>query len=119
MGEPFDANKRPTLKDWRKGIDEINLIRRCSSSVDKLNLESQKKPQVKTAVICPSLIFGISHGYDKVNSVQILELIKASVKNNGPFSVYSGEAIWSHIHIHLGELYKVVLYKLVAVENIP
>ncbi|EDK40792.2 hypothetical protein PGUG_04889 [Meyerozyma guilliermondii ATCC 6260] len=125
LGEPLDANKKPTLKVWsdEKDIDEINSIRDDAPHrpVDKLILEIQEKnPQVKTAVICPSLIFGISHGYDKVNSVQIPELIKASVKNDGPFSVYSGEAIWSHIHIHdLGELYKVVLDKLVAGESIP
>ena len=126
IGELLDDSQRSALKKvWsdEKNIDEINRIpdQAPHRPVDKIILEIQEKnPQVKTAIIAPSLIFGISHGYDKRNSIQIPELIKATIKNDGPFTVNSGDCIWSHIHIHdLGALYKVVLDKLVAGEDIP
>lgn len=125
LGDGLSALKGPSTKVWsdRKDIDEINLIRDDAPHrpVDRLILAIQdQNPQVKTAIICPPLIYGISHGYDKINSVQIPELIKASIQNDASFTVYSGDYIWSHIHIHdLGLLYKLVLDKLVAGESIP
>lgn len=125
LGEDLAADKVASKEVWsdEKNIDDINKIRDEAPHrpVDKLILGIQEKnPQVKTAIICPSTIYGISHGYDKINSVQIPALIQCTINNDAPFSVYTGRYIWSHIHIHdLGHLYKLVLDKLVAGENIP
>ncbi|CAI5760364.1 unnamed protein product [Candida verbasci] len=89
--------------------------------IDNLILSlHEKNPLIQTAIISPSTVFGKSDGYDKKMSIQIPSLIKSSIKHGQAFTVYSGNYVWSHIHIKdLGELYYIVLKKMIADEPIP
>lgn len=118
IGDALSATKTRSPKIYSdvKNIDEINLLpqNQPHRPVDEIVLDIQEKnPLVKTVIIAPSTIFGLSHGYDKINSVQVPYLVELSLKRGKVFSVYSGDYIWSHIHIHdLGELYELIWKRL-------
>ncbi|ODV67410.1 NAD(P)-binding protein [Hyphopichia burtonii NRRL Y-1933] len=118
IGDDLSADKNATTKIYSdvKDIDEINKLpeKQPHRPVDKLVLDIEEhNPKVKTVIISPSTIFGLSDGYDKITSIQIPMLINACLKRGKAFSVYNGNYIWSHVHIKdLGDLYYLLLSKL-------
>lgn len=104
-------------------IDEINSLplEQPHRPVDKIVLEiEEKNPKTKVAIVCPSNIVGISNGYDNIISIQIPFLIRNSIKNKKAWSVYSGDYIWSHIHIKdLGQIYALILNGFLEKKDIP
>lgn len=120
IGDALSATKTRSSKIYSdvKNIDEINLLpqEQPHRPVDEIVLDiQQKNPLVKTVIIAPSTIFGLSHGYDKINSVQVPYLIDLSLKRGKVFSVYSGDYIWSHVHIHdLGDLYELIWKRITS-----
>ncbi|CAK7898712.1 hypothetical protein CAAN3_04S02520 [[Candida] anglica] len=125
VGDDLSAVKGPTDEVYSdiSSIAKINSLpdEQPHRPVDKIILDIQdQNPNVKVAVVCPSTIFGLSNGYDKINSVQIPDLIRYSIKNKQAFSVYSGAYIWSHIDIKdLGDLYYLILDSFLQKKNIP
>lgn len=125
LGDELDAKKGRSLKVYSDidDIDEINTLdeKQPHRPVDAIVQEiQQNNPLVKTVIVSPSCIFGRSNGYDKIVSAQIPLMTEVAKRNGGPYTVYSGDYIWSHVHIEdLGELYLVLLEKLVKGENIP
>ncbi|KAI1714683.1 NAD dependent epimerase/dehydratase family domain-containing protein [Ditylenchus destructor] len=80
-------------------------------AIDRLVLEASDKRGVRSAVICPTLIYG--HG--KVagsESVQLPRLVKQAQKSGVVRHVGSGGNIWSNVHIDdVVQLYKLALEK--------
>ncbi|ODQ64918.1 hypothetical protein NADFUDRAFT_74476 [Nadsonia fulvescens var. elongata DSM 6958] len=64
-----------------------------------LRIQAQSPELVRTAIICSSTIYGVSKGYDKINSVQIPWLVKSTIKAGQPVTVYSGDYNWLHVHV--------------------
>lgn len=125
LGDPLAPTKGPSLAVFSDSasIDEINSLpdEQPHRPVDRIVLDIEKQnPLVKTVIVCPSTIFGKSRGYDNVFSVQIPYLAALSKKHGKAFTVYLGDYIWSHIHIHdLGDLYFLILERLLGDESIP
>ncbi|SGZ50216.1 CIC11C00000005309 [Sungouiella intermedia] len=125
VGDEISSTKGPSTIVYSdvKSIDEINSLpdTQLHRPVEKivLNIEEQN-PNVKTVIISPSTIFGKSRGYDNLFSAQIPYLVELTKKYGKPFTVYLGDYIWSHAHIHdLGDLYYLILERLLADESIP
>lgn len=125
IGDDLRKGKKPSTKVYYddKSIDEINTLDHDQPHrpVDEIILRiNEKNPNAKVVVICPSAIFGVSDGYDKIISAQVPLLINLSVANKQAFSVYDGNYIWSHVHVKdLGELYVLLIDKLLKGEPVP
>ncbi|ODV76805.1 NAD(P)-binding protein [Suhomyces tanzawaensis NRRL Y-17324] len=125
LGDSLSASKGPSTKVYSdsKDIDEINSLapEQPHRPVDEIILDIHShNEKVTTAIICPSNIVGISNGYDKIISVQSPFLIRLAKKNGKAVTSYSGEYIWSHIHIKdLGDLYYLILQKFLNGASIP
>lgn len=125
IGDETSESKKPSTKIYYddKSIDEINSLplEQPHRPVDAIILDiNERNPNIETVIFSPSTIFGHSDGYDKTVSVQIPYLIALSVANDQAFSVYSGKYIWNHVHIKdLGDLYMLILDKLINGNNIP
>lgn len=80
----------------------------------------EANPLVKVVIVCPLTIFGRSRGYDNLYLSQIPILAKVARQLGHAYTVYSGDYIWSHVHVEdLGDLYLLLLEKLLKGENIP
>ncbi|KAI1721944.1 NAD dependent epimerase/dehydratase family domain-containing protein [Ditylenchus destructor] len=83
-------------------------------AIDRLVLEASEKRGIRSAVICPTLIYG--HG--KVagsKSVQLPRLVKQAQKSGVVRHVGSGGNIWSNVHIDdVVQLYVLALEKTPA-----
>lgn len=102
-----------------KDNDKINNLPEGNPHrlVDKiiLDIEESNPTYVKTVIVSPPTVFGVSNGYGHKHSVQLPLLVAAAIKNDQAFTVYSGDYIWSHVHIKdLGNLYAILLIKLLA-----
>lgn len=95
-------------------IDEINSLDASQPHrpADKLVLSMEQcNPEfIKTVIISPPVIFGISNGFNNKLSVQLPWLIKAVYKVGYNFTVYKGETRWSHVHIEdIGALFTLII----------
>lgn len=124
IGDEIAENK-PTPKVYYddKSIDDINSLPmdQAHRPVDKIVLDiNEKNPLIKTAIVCPSTIFGVSKGYGRTISIQIPYMMTLAIQNKQTSTVYHGNYIWSHVHISdLGELYLLILKKFLDGEDIP
>lgn len=97
-------------------IDEINSLpdsqpHRPAEKV-ALSIEDSNPEFVKTAVVCPPLIFGIGQGCGNKLSVQIPWLLRAVVEVGYNFTVYDGMTRWDHAHIYdVGTLFMAIVEK--------
>ena len=125
IGDALDAKKSPTTKVYSdsKNIDEINSLNQIQPHrpVDATVLDIHSRNNlVDTVIICPSTIYGVSNGFDNVLSIQVPTIMRLAAKKGQPFTVYTGDYIWSNIHIRdLGNLYMLILEKLIKKEDIP
>lgn len=125
LGDPLEKGKKASTKIYSDiaSIDEINSLdeNQPHRPVDKIIQGiSSCNPKVKTAIVCPSAIFGRSNGFDNIISIQVPFLAKLSVKRGRAFTVYDGNYIWSHVHIaDLGDLYQLLVEKFLNGESIP
>ncbi len=81
-------------------------------AIDRLVRESAKNG-VRSAVICPTLIYGRGHGVHK-DSIQLPKLIALAKQHGVGKHVGPGENIWSNVHID-----DVVTLYLLALEKAP
>lgn len=119
IADVLSKNKGPATKPI-SDLKDNDIINNLPSEnhhrpVDKIILDIQESnpTYVKTVIVSPPTIFGLSNGYDHKLSVQVPLLATASIKNDQAFTVYSGDYIWSHVHIEdLGNLYSILLNEL-------
>lgn len=124
IGDEIAENKPcPKVYYDDKSIDDINNLPmdQAHRPVDKIVLDiNEKNPIIKTAIVCPSTIFGVSNGYGRTISIQIPYMMTLAIQNKKTSIVYHGNYIWSHVHISdLGELYLLIMKKFLAGEDIP
>ncbi|OCK84020.1 NAD dependent epimerase/dehydratase family protein [Lepidopterella palustris CBS 459.81] len=85
------------------GIAEITSLpdHAPHRNVDTIVLAAGAEPsgKVRTAIVCPSTIYGPGRGPDNKRSIQVYEMAKAVLQRGKGFQVNDGQNIWTQIHI--------------------
>jgi len=106
------ANGKPTediyyddkVEDFKVLPDKEGRV-----AIDKFVLSESAKNNIKVAVICPTLIYGVGTGLAK-ESVQLPVLVRQSKKHGAGVHVGEGQNIWSNVHVEdVADLYLRVL----------
>lgn len=108
----FGEHSDKTYDDW-EGVSEVTSFPDAAPHriVDKLILGASEDPRIKTAIVCPPLIYGIGRGTGNQRSIQIPVLIEKSIQRGKGFQVAEGKAFWNNVHVHdLSDLFA-LLYK--------
>ncbi|KAL7274861.1 hypothetical protein RUND412_002223 [Rhizina undulata] len=66
--------------------------------VDKVVLAANS-PHIKTAIVCPPLIYGSGSGAGNVASIQVPELVRQILKRGEAFQVEAGKNVWNNVHV--------------------
>lgn len=62
--------------------------------------------RIKTAIVCPPTIYGVSRSPGNKRSVQIPALIKGTLEKGHGVKINAGKTLWSNVHISdLSDLY--------------
>ena len=69
-------------------------------SVDKVILDTATLPGVKTAIVCPSLVYGQGRGPGNQRSMQAYELTRLILERKKGFTIGDEDYMWFAIHIH-------------------
>ncbi|KAI0881628.1 uncharacterized protein GGS22DRAFT_172600 [Annulohypoxylon maeteangense] len=87
--------------DW-DGVSEMTSYPDAAPhrNVDKLVLGAGEDTHIKTAVVCPPVIYGIGRGPVNQRSLQIPLLIENFIKRGKAFQIAEGKAYWNNVHIH-------------------
>lgn len=94
----FDEQSRLTINPFKQGRRDIDCLVLAGAA-----------DGVRTAVICPSLIYGIGKGLNP-NSVQIPFLVANAQEKGAIEIVGEGQNVWSNVHIDdVASLYQLVL----------
>ncbi|KAL9054423.1 MAG: hypothetical protein Q9162_004145 [Coniocarpon cinnabarinum] len=87
-------------------VKDIEKIRHIPSHAPHRNIDelvfaaSQNDDQkVKTAIVCPPLIYGQSRGTGNPRSIQLPSLARAMIESKQVFQVGKGQSLWSAIHV--------------------
>lgn len=78
-----------------------NIIRKHQNrAVDNFILDlAESTPDVKTALVIPSLIYGKGRGPGNQRSIQVPELSRIALESKQAVRIGAGANIWSNIHI--------------------
>ncbi len=86
-------------------VDRVAIDRDVRAAADK---------GVRSAIVCPSLIYGEGLGIKK-DSMQVPWLMALAAKHGVPKHIGPGENIWSNVHVtDVAELYRLALEKAPA-----
>ncbi|KAJ3150036.1 hypothetical protein HDU86_006760 [Geranomyces michiganensis] len=85
-------------------------------SVDKVILEAAgNNNNLRTAIICPPLIYGLGSGAFNTHSQQVPALIKAALKQGRAVHAGAGDNLWPNVHVRdLGRAFVTVLERVLA-----
>lgn len=106
-----------------KTFDDWDGIKQCTSRpdsaphrpVDKVVLAVAASSTVKTAIICPSLIYGEGRGPGNQRSMQAYELSRLILERGAGFVIGKEDYMWFNVHIYdLSRLYLSLLEAAVA-----
>ncbi|KAH8689402.1 putative nucleoside-diphosphate-sugar epimerase [Talaromyces proteolyticus] len=100
----FGIARERTWNDW-DGVDEITTTIPDESPhrlVDKIILEvgTRCSDRVKTAIVCPPLIYGTGRGPGNTRSMQAYWMAELVVRRQKGFVVGKGENKIGYIHVH-------------------
>jgi len=99
----YGIRRSKVYDDW-DGIGEVRLSipdKAPHRKVDKIVLAGTGSPEtVKTAIVCPPVIYGPGRGSGNPHSVQAYRLAAAALKRQKGFLVGEGNNIWHQVHIH-------------------
>ncbi|QRR32461.1 NAD-dependent epimerase/dehydratase family protein [Hydrogenophaga sp. YM1] len=90
----------------------VSPLKRARRELD-LHVLAAAQRGVRSAVICPSNIYGVGHGLNP-NSVQIPFLVENALAHGAVQLVGTGQNVWSNVHID-----DVVTLYLLALEKAP
>ncbi|KAL4946447.1 hypothetical protein BDV06DRAFT_122349 [Aspergillus oleicola] len=101
--------------DW-DGLAQLRELPDAAAHrpVDKLVLSSGR-PTLKTAIICPSTIYGVGRGIISRRSDQIPNLARLILQQHKGLQLADGKSFWNCVHIYdLSRLYLSLLEDVVA-----
>ncbi|KAI8817532.1 uncharacterized protein EV422DRAFT_216873 [Fimicolochytrium jonesii] len=80
-----------------------------------LNAVRGKADTIRTAIVCPPLIYGLGTGAFNVHSQQVPAMIKAAQKKGHAVHAGKGDNLWNNVHVRdLAKAFTLILEKLVA-----
>lgn len=89
--------------DW-EGIGEVTSLPDYAAhrNVEKVILaaETENESRIKTAIVCPSTIYGQGRGPGNQRSVQLPELTRFTLERKEGIQIGAGRAYWPNIHIY-------------------
>ncbi|KAE8380919.1 hypothetical protein BDV26DRAFT_302415 [Aspergillus bertholletiae] len=89
--------------DW-DGVSELVTMPDSAfhRNVDKIVLEAAERfsDSMKTAIVCPSAIYGLGRGTGNTESTQVYVLAKTVITRGKGLQVGEGQNIWHSIHVH-------------------
>ncbi|KAL6401276.1 hypothetical protein AUP68_15144 [Ilyonectria robusta] len=86
--------------DW-DGLDKVlTPTENAPHQQVELTIVEAGKKGAKTAIVCPTAIFGPGRGPGNTRSIQVPELASHILQRGSAFSVGEGKNIWSTLHIH-------------------
>src|SRR5262249_28194925 len=96
-----------------KVFDDFDGIRDIPHrKLDRILLSStaMTKNHVKTAIVAPPCTYGVGRGACNRRSLQVPELARCTLQQGHGFTVESGQAIWSEVHVHdLSQLFVLLI----------
>ncbi|KAI1094068.1 hypothetical protein F5B19DRAFT_482435 [Rostrohypoxylon terebratum] len=97
----YGEHSDKTYDDW-EGVSEVTSLPDAAPhrNVDKVILEAGGDTRIKTALVCPPLIYGVGRGTGNQRSIQIPILIEKSIQRGQLFQVAEGKAFWNNVHVH-------------------
>jgi len=82
--------------------------------VDKVVLQTASQT-IRTAIVCPSLIYGLGRGPGNQRSMQAYEMCRIMLERGQGFKVGNEDYMWFNVHIHdLSRLYLSLLEAAIA-----
>lgn len=103
------ASKLTSLPDaaWHRDVDKAVL-----------DVSATAGDAAKIAIICPCCIYGTGRGPGNQRSIQIYDLVKASLLRGRTIQIGAGKTEWDYVHVHdLAKLY-VSLVEEAAKKNV-
>lgn len=106
-----------------KTFDDWDGIKQCTGRpdsaphrpVDKVVLAAAASSSIKTAIVCPSLIYGEGRGPGNRRSMQAYELSRLILERGAGFVIGKEDYMWFNVHIYdLSRLYLSLLEAAVA-----
>jgi hypothetical protein len=100
-GLGFGVLSPKIFNDW-DGVGEVTSLPDAAPhrKVDKIVLEAGVKSSVKTAIVGPPAIYGVGRGPVNQRSIQLPDLIKATLEKGHGIQVADGDAHWCGVHVH-------------------
>ncbi|KAI9676195.1 MAG: hypothetical protein M1817_000940 [Caeruleum heppii] len=105
FGEPSSK----VYDDW-DGVAEVTSLPMHAPhrNVDKIVLDAatEHSDTIKSAIVCPPIIYGFGRGPGNKRSHQVPELARCTLQRGEAFHVRAGKAYWNCIHVHdLSKIY--------------
>jgi len=101
----------------KSGIDKIHQISdpHPHRLIDKYVLDVEKHhPNIKTIIVAPPTIHGLSKGYDNIISIQIPRLMEAALFFGQAKHVGPGKNIWGQVHVDdLSVFFRILVERII------
>lgn len=98
----YGVRNEKVYDDW-DGIKEVTSLpdHAIHRNVDKIILAAsvQYPSKINTAIVCPPCIYGPGRGPDNQRSVQVYQMVKATLERGKAFHVEDGNNIWTEVHV--------------------
>lgn len=104
----YGGTRDKVYDDW-DGIGEATSLpdEALHRNVDKIILAAHAtSANINTAIVCPPCIYGPGRGPDNQRSIQIYEMVKATLNRHKGFVLNEGRNRWTEVHVQdLSEVY--------------
>ncbi|KAL4800816.1 hypothetical protein BDV19DRAFT_352201 [Aspergillus venezuelensis] len=115
-GHGIGGVKRVRVFDDWDGIDELRSLPDTAvhRGVDKLVLDAGTS-SLKTAIICPSTVYGVGRGLVSQRSDQIPNLAKLILQTGKGLQLADGKSFWNCVHVYdLSRLHLALLEDVIS-----
>lgn len=99
--QTYGFHREHTYNDW-EGIREVISIPDAAlhRNVDKIVLGASKGAgEVRTAIVCPSTVYGPGRGPDNQRSVQVYNYAATTLRRGKGFVINEGTNVWTESHV--------------------
>ncbi|KAL8716922.1 MAG: hypothetical protein Q9225_005786 [Loekoesia sp. 1 TL-2023] len=96
----YGESSSKVYDDW-DGIGEVTSLPDFAPhrKVDKIFLGASAS-NVKPAIVCPPLIYGLGRGPGNQRSIQLPELSRCTLQKGHGIQVGAGKTYWTNVHVH-------------------